>query len=142
VKLERLVDALDEEWRSSAAFDAELARILRPGKFDTLAVPTARFSLDAFGVLEHDRDRVRKRPGFVVPEKTDFVEIENRRLREAQKREEEDHAARERNQAEQLDPVWQSQRAQIRGVVIATLRELRLLGPEGETLAGSAGERE
>jgi hypothetical protein len=137
VNLDRLVEQLDTKWRTDAEFDLYLARLLRVDKFDTLRVPTTRVALDGFGVTERDGGRVRKRPGFEVPSKTDWTEIENRRLADAQKREREHFEALERDREAQRDPVWAAQREAIRGVIDERLRELGLLT---ETPAVSAGE--
>ena len=51
MQLERVIEALDEEWRTGEEFDTLLARLLRVPKSDTMSVPTTRVALDGFAVL-------------------------------------------------------------------------------------------
>lgn len=134
MNLERTIEALDEEWRTLDEFDAHLARLLRVDKHDTLTAPTTRFALDGYNVLEHNAGRVRKRPGFSIPDKADFAEIENRRLREAQERERQHFEALDRDRAAQQNPIWEAQRQVIRGVIDERLRELGILDADGRVV--------
>jgi hypothetical protein len=139
MRLERLIEALGNEWMSEADFDAELERILRPAEYDTLSVPTAVHSLNSFHALEYDGGRVRKKPGFKIPTPANFAEIENRRLRAAQADERAHFEALDRQREAERNPVWLAQRQTIRGVIDERLRELGLL-ETNETSAVSAGK--
>jgi hypothetical protein len=141
VRLERLIEALDSEWHSEAEFDALLARLLRVPAYDGMTVPATRVSLDGFNVLQHDGEgRLRKRPGYTVPDRADLEEMQNARLRAAQAREAEEFAAQDRRRAAERDPIREAERQVIRGVIDERLRELGLIANNERTSAVSAGE--
>jgi hypothetical protein len=140
MRLERLIERLDEEWRSPAEMEAHLTRLLNAPVWDTLAAPTARVALDGFGVLERDAaGRVRKRPGYAIPSRADWEEAENVKLREIQELERKHFDALDKRREEERGPAWEAERAVIVRVVDERLRELGLLN---DAPAARAGESE